>query len=757
MTKKVLHSPTDIQPVALYLNRIGARVRSFKCAVVEKGEGKYHEEVAVIRFDEAGNVTAPADFAPTDGERETIKAAFAEYEFPKHVCVDALVDIPAELTPGSFEIFHNKSGQIEMLQQRIVDAKGEKQYIPWTYWNDSKWRKVEHGELLPLWGIAQLKDNSIVFLHEGAKAARAVVEKLKRPGDFPWSDEMADTAHIGWIGGAKQAHRTRWELLRGVTRVYIVADNDDEGRSAVWDIAKHIHCPTFLVRFDGDFPVGFDLADSFPEKMFKTDSHGTRRYIGKTMRERLEPATWADDAHTLPAEGKGRPKTLHTLREGFKSQWQYVSAPERIVNVEFPHLRYTDQQFNAKLARFSHTNDPAKLLKKQNDQRADKLTYRPDIPDEQRFISEDGVNAFNQYRPPLIKPIKDLTKAQCLSAVKPFLDFMEYFIPDPVDRYQTLRWSATLIARPDIRMPVSLVVRSTAQGVGKTLFGDVILSRLLGHHNCSWPTELMLVKSQFTGFMENKRLLVCNEIHMGNSWAAYNTLKGFVTDDYVEINAKHEKTYTIRNMTHLYATTNAIVPIRLEDGERRMFLVQATECPWPLAKFTEFRKWLDEGGLALIATWASQFKDYWQPGERAPMTQLKRDVIEDSLSRPERLVKTFGEWLAKRDVGTCVSPSLIDSALVAFFDHDPRHKVSKKKIAELLTHVRIDENDQGEVLATPKQLFVGQYVDRNDRPFINGKRHSIISNSEELIAPNAQLVMMSDTEILAKLRDFEKI
>ena len=152
-----------------------------------------------------------------------------------------------------------------MVQERIVDKKGDKQYIPWTFWSDREWRRLEPEESLPIYNQEALETASTVFIHEGPKSVRDLMKVLKK-GNHPWQDELEDAAHIGWIGGALNPHRTDWAALAksGVTRAYIVADNDAPGLSAIKHIARSLRCITWSIQFNDDFPMGFDLGDTFP-------------------------------------------------------------------------------------------------------------------------------------------------------------------------------------------------------------------------------------------------------------------------------------------------------------------------------------------------------------------------------------------------------------------------------------------------------------------------------------------------------------
>ena len=80
--RHMIKSLEEIQPVRLYLQRIGAEGRGLRTAVVRELKGSYWDDKAVIRFDEKGAVRAPDSYLPTLGEQKKIQAAWGAMEFP---------------------------------------------------------------------------------------------------------------------------------------------------------------------------------------------------------------------------------------------------------------------------------------------------------------------------------------------------------------------------------------------------------------------------------------------------------------------------------------------------------------------------------------------------------------------------------------------------------------------------------------------------------------------------------------------------
>lgn len=645
-----IKSLTDIKSVANYLQRIGAEARSLSTAVVREQSGKYWQDIATIRFSKKGEIVcSDLQFAPTELESVSIADECSKIEWPKMKPIERIINPPAMIKNADqkdiYE-FRNEHGQITFVQVRI-EQDGGKSYVPWTYFDDDEWRCTEPEGPLPLYGLEKIKDNTTVFIHEGAKAAKHVqwmVDGETRQAKdalkaHPWGQQLVGAAHVGWVGGALSPYRTDWSALRkmGVKRAYIVADNDEAGRAAVPGISQHLRMPTFMLQFTDEFPVAFDLADPFPEDMFK-ENDSTKFYTGPAFRECLHPSTWATDQIPNP-EGKGRPITV--LRDCFKGQWAYIEETDMFVCTEMPDIMRSEQILNKMLAPFSHVAETSRLILKAYQGRSTRLCYRPDH--EGLMVTFRGSSAINLHIPCQIPSIP--------GDIKPFLDFMRYMFVHENEMQEALRWCATLIARPDIRMGYGMLLISEAQGVGKTTLGSSILAPLVGSQNVSYPSESD-INNDFNGWLAHKRLAVVNEIYSGSSWKAYNALKSVITDTQLTVNQKYVRQYEIENWCHVVACSNSMRALKMENDDRRWFYPEVTESPWPKERFVAFRKWINGGGLSIIKNWAENFESrekgkqcYVMPSERAPMTERKMEMIEGSRSEAQAEATAIAETL----------------------------------------------------------------------------------------------------------------
>lgn len=627
----MINAMTDLPSIANYLRRIGAEPRSLRVAVVKEAQGQYWTDIATIRIGKDGKVDAPADYAPTESEAVVIANEVLAADWPASIRLGVNYALPPELQSVSQnDIFELKDahGKLIMIQQRVSDPKsGEKRYVPWTFWSDKQWRKAEPEGPLPLYGLDTIGDFTTVFIHEGAKAARTV-RQLINPKTaeerlafeaHPWARELAGAAHIGWIGGALSPARTDWSELAkiGVSRAYIVADNDRPGKSAIPKISQRLKGLTcFSIEFTDIWPASFDLADDFPKKMFKKIGKH-EHYVGPSFRDVLHPATWATDS-VPPASGKGKAVTI--LRKEFSDLWVWIEETDTFICREMPEINHAIAQFNAMVGPFSHAVNTAALIHKNYKGRTAKICYRPDIP--ARVVTDRTTSAINLHTPSQIRSLA--------GDASPWIKFLEYLFPVERERKDVMRWCATLIAHPEVRMLFGILLVSERQGMGKSTLGERILAPLVGLHNAGFPGERDIVESTFNGWVANKRLIVVGEIYTGQSFKAYNILKGYLTDKNINVNEKFQRPYTIENWAHVLACSNSKKALRIEETDRRWFYPKLNETPWKREQWGEFYEWLASGGLSIISKWAEEYGEYVLPGEHAPSTISKNELIDES-------------------------------------------------------------------------------------------------------------------------------
>lgn len=315
------------------------------------------------------------------------------------------------------------------------------------------------------------------MIHEGAKVGQDLLQYV----------------HLGWPGGVERPNAVDWSKIIGLKKALVVlaCDNDQEGIDVATTISQILMRQLSVILFDVRFPPTFDLADDWPEGK---DFWEGEKYVGPSFNDCLFPATWATKIGK--AEGKGRPPAV--MRNEFAKEWFWVIDP-----AVFAHERHSDrildeQAFNRSVRPFSHVANTAALLINHFPSRCDTVTYDPGR--KPGLVNIGELRLLNTFRPSTIMATTgDPT---------PFHDYMTYLIPDDGDRKEVLRWCATLIAKPEIKMSYGVLLISETQGIGKGTLGEAILTPLLGEANVSSPDEQEITESNFNGWIPHKRLAV---------------------------------------------------------------------------------------------------------------------------------------------------------------------------------------------------------------------------------------------------------
>ena len=248
---------------------------------------------------------------------------------------------------------------------------------------------------------------------------------------------------------------------------------------------------------------GWDLAVDFPTTthFWQTVPGKGRRFIGQSLRSLARPATWA----TKKVEGKvGKP--TYYLTAPFRDEWFHVAEPKCFIHRANPNRIMNQAVFDATIQPYCDKGSGvAALLGADGLNLADVLIYDPALPN--GLISGDNLWSFNTFVGSDIEP------AEGSAALAE--EFFENLFPVKEDRTMALKWCATLVCDPEIRMLYGVLLMSILQGVGKTTLAQSILRPLIGSWNVSFPTEQTICKSEFNGWKAHKRLAIVNEIYQG--------------------------------------------------------------------------------------------------------------------------------------------------------------------------------------------------------------------------------------------------
>lgn len=647
----------QLPTLAAFVDSQGAVVRHFRAFdIVEKfGEGGgYSRLVGTIKIVGAGEVrVAGVARPPTEDEAARIAAEWVGVEWPRAIIarsVDGLKDIVAR-NSVLFEVWRRgRDGGLALVHERRVKAGtgggGGKSYHPWVFMSDGVWRSMEPEGPLPFWKPREKRDAARIMIHEGAKAAAAVDAMVNGDdGGHPWIEELKLYEHWGALGGPGALNRCDWDEVvgEGPTEVVYVCDNDAAGRAALKKVSAAYDGSVKGVVFDDSFPSGWDLADPMPKGLMRSG-----RWVGAGLRAFMKPITRATDMVEVDVGGEGKKKKkMAVLTEAFKEEWLHTVTPEIFIHREWPGKLLGLGEFNSTVAPYSHVDDTARLLRREPGNKAARLHYLPSARGGV-FGHDDSGQFINTYAPPAVVAEE--------GDAGPWTEFLERLIKADADRTEVMRWCATLIARPDVKMQYGMLLISEKQGVGKTTLGEKILAPLVGIENVSFPSESDIVESAFNGWIAHKRLALINEIYAGKSQKAYNKLKSIITDRWLQVNKKHQATYEIECWLHVFACSNSERALRLSLDDRRWFVPKVTDEGQGADYWVKFNRWLtDEGGLGKIKWWADQ----WLldnrgviAGDQAPWSRAKDEIIADNFSPGLEVAAGVLDEIKRRTNGT---------------------------------------------------------------------------------------------------------
>jgi hypothetical protein len=682
----------SIPALALYIDRIGAEQLSFNRFMVKEYRGKYYVERCTIVIGEDGEITLPKgkkEYAPTKAEADQIKGAMIGHKWPKAIgarSIDPFIKASGAKRDDLFEFWDRASGLITMVQERRqFKQSGDKAYLPWTMFDDGEVRMMEPSGGLPFWKPKERQSNKIM-IHEGAKTARHVdwminsndvdAEKLRKT--HPWYDELKDWEHWGQIGGALASHRANFEEIRREkpTHVSYICDNDRPGVAALPEVSRMYGGVLIGLKFDDKWPESFDLADEFTKKTCPKMFGQSGVYKGPRMEHCFYNATWATRL-VAPTEGAGRPFPVANPAY-LETVWSCVRPAVFIFRIRPDHM-YTNDELNNLARPFSDADDTARLLRADETGKGMVLDYDPSRPS---GVKQTGSNTYsiNTHVPTSVRPVKgDAT---------PWTDYMEYFIPNEEDRFNTYRWCSTIIAEPSKKIHYGMLLISETQGVGKSTLGEKIMAPLVGTHNTSYPSEQTITDSTFNAWIAHKRLAVCHEIYAGHSSKAYDQMKQIITDRNINVNQKYQATYTIENWLHVIACSNSQRALKLDDNDRRWFVPGITTDKKPTPYWARLNAWLeDENGLGIIMQWMFDFCKKHKPietGEPPPDSVQKRLTIEEGRSKGEQLVASALEMIrdemeGKPEAKDCfvLDTQLVDLIKQKLYDGRPNDRVER--------------------------------------------------------------------------------
>lgn len=202
-----------------------------------------------------------------------------------------------------------------------------------------------------------------------------------------------------------------------------------------------------------------------------------------------------------------------------------------------------------------------------------------------------------------------------------------------------LKWMALPLQQPGTKMASAVLVHG-AEGTGKSLLFEGILKRIYGEYGVTIGQAQL--ESQFTGWQSRRLFALAEEVVSRAEKAHYKgVLKHVVTGDELQINEKNMPLRSEQNHVNFVFLSNSTVPLELDLGDRRYFVLHVEDVP-PPEYFEALSEEIANGGVEsfyhyLLNLPLADFKAHTKP----PLSDAKQRLIDSSLS-PARFF--IHEW-----------------------------------------------------------------------------------------------------------------
>ena len=191
-----------------------------------------------------------------------------------------------------------------------------------------------------------------------------------------------------------------------------------------------------------------------------------------------------------------------------------------------------------------------------------------------KFYSEDE-QVFSYFRGYDYNELDQVKK----ELIEPFLKHIHDVIAnnnEEIYKY-VLIWIASILQKPNFKTETALVILGN-QGTGKNIFTNVIC-KLMARYANENVTNIESIVGRFNAILENKKLLVLNELQSidMNKYLNSDALKSVITDKKININQKNEPERLCENVANFIMVSNNNVPIKIESTDRRYMVTKTSD------------------------------------------------------------------------------------------------------------------------------------------------------------------------------------
>lgn len=315
------------------------------------------------------------------------------------------------------------------------------------------------------------------------------------------------------------------------------------------------------------------------------------------------------------------------VRDPNNGDWIYVIAAKAFFNIH-NYQQLDKSQFADKfdLMKVSKVN----FMLSEGFPRVDDTGF---APNKDKFYYKSDLKYLNLWENPGIDAVK--------GDVSLLHEHVKYLFPNEEEAGHLLDWIAHCISKPGDKIHYAILMKSEAEGVGKSWFGEMI-REVLGHDNTCMISSQML-NENFTGWAKKSCFGAVEEVWSAGKVEFMNKIKPLITQPKVLIREMQRETYEIDNHINFLMTTNYSDAIRLAKEDRRYLVMVSDAKPRGPEYYDVLFDWIktSEAKSALLHyfTKEHEYTKTFKPKGKAPDTDAKQEMIDASRSRLEAYIE----------------------------------------------------------------------------------------------------------------------
>jgi hypothetical protein len=270
------------------------------------------------------------------------------------------------------------------------------------------------------------------------------------------------------------------------------------------------------------------------------------------------------------------------------------------------------------------------------------------------IIGLGGTLGFNMWRGlPAYTPPADWR-----DRIEPFIGHIDFLVPIEKERERFVQWLAHALQKPGEIPHTYYCLIARKHGVGRNWL-SILLGRMLPGLVAQSIDIGYLLEKNFNGILSKKLFLVVDEAHEamegGHKYANAKKLRRMVTEDERLINPKTFAQYVEKNCGRWLMFSNYEDPLPVDDEDRRGIFIQNPDEVRSEGYYSKVYGLLNDRAFIASVRHYLQTLDIstFNPGERAPLNEMKRRVVDAGKSELDRAVDEFAReypgWFVTND------------------------------------------------------------------------------------------------------------